>query len=72
MVEYTLLYDTWVSLGCPEGVLDYLQETDSNGNFILLIPSDEDNNNNGIPDLLDQMIGGGDIVLNPSQGVAVG
>ncbi len=72
MYEYTFSYDVWVSLGCPEEILEYLVETDSEGNFILMIPSIEDNSGNGIPDFLDKMTGSGDIILNPSQGVAVG
>ena len=32
MYEYTFSYDVWVSLGCPEEILEYLVETDSEGN----------------------------------------
>lgn len=67
--EYKLTYEFWEQLGFPD-VEQYVIDQDEDGNMTLLIDG-TDNDNDGIPDLLEQLAGG-DVILNPSQGVVIG
>lgn len=68
-IEYTLTYEFWEQLGFPD-VDPYVIDQKENGDMILLIDG-TDNDGDKIPDLLEQLAGG-DVILNPSQGVVIG
>lgn len=66
---YELTYAQWELLGFPD-VDAYVVDVLDDGGFVLNIDQ-TDNDNDGIPDLLEQLAGG-DVVLDPSQDVAFG
>lgn len=66
---YLLTFEEWEELGCPEEVDLYVIDQTDEG-FVLAGFPDADSN--GVPDFLQSISGGGDITLNPSQGVVVG
>ena len=68
---YHLTYEQWEQLGFPN-VDDYVVDMDDVGTGFLLDIDKTDNDSDNIPDFLEELAGGGDIILNPSQGVAHG
>lgn len=67
---YLLTYEMWEQLGYPD-IDAYVIDNPEEGFFLDIDPTDA--SGNGIPDFLDQLAGGGgDIDLNPSQGVVTG
>lgn len=62
---YTLTFDQWDALGNPD-IEEYTIDITDEGYVLDIDPTDEDGN--GIPDFLDNISGGGDIIYNPSQG----
>lgn len=68
---YHLTYEQWEQLGFPN-VDDYVVDMDDVGTGFLLDIDKTDNDNDSIPDFLEELAGGGDIILNPSQGVVTG
>ena len=69
MGEYILTYELWEALGYPD-IDEYVSYT-VGSDFVLWIDL-SDTNANDIPDFLESLAGGGDVDLNPSQGVVVG
>lgn len=65
-----LTEEQWALWGYPD-IDAYIVDIDDDGNFILDIDP-TDNDGNGIPDILESLVGGGDVEINPSHGVVVG
>lgn len=68
---YHLTYEQWEQLGFPN-VDAYVVDMDDAGTGFWLKIDKTDNDSNDIPDFLEKLAGGGDIILNPSQGVVTG
>lgn len=68
---YHLTYEQWEQLGFPD-VDSYVVAMDEAGTGFLLDIPKADSDSDNIPDFLEELAGGGDIILNPSQGVAHG
>ena len=66
---YTLTFDQWDALGNPD-IDEYIIDVTDEGYVLDIDPTDR--NENGIPDLLDNISGGGDVILHPSQGTVGG
>ena len=71
MTGYYLTWETLASLGISESAIaSHIVDMDATGLWLNI--DQADNDKDGIPDFLESLTPGGDLVLNPSQDFVVG